>query len=280
MKKPNVKLIQRMHAEARIEKGSPILSILSDVESIEFFTHRMIEAVRLAQTDKQAADQQLLLVSQLSAITRAKLREQSLTEQLLSPPIAPSEPVNETQNIEKSTDISARSEICPIGDEHGQGCVLQAGHPGDHLNQDSKTFTEKTCPAVGEYGRCIHQLRHRGIPHRTNTWEWYDRSGEQLYHRLSERSHGEHGLDTPRCDGVYGDPLNPRRRCTLRENHEGCCIAADDHWFTNVKLPLSITTKPYVGLGICEHMSPLYGWCTLPKRHNGAHISRGSVSFE
>lgn len=82
MKRPNIKLMNSVHTEARIKANSTILQILNDVNSFDYFTHRMIEALRMAQTDRANADQHLCLVTQLATITRTKLREEALAKQL------------------------------------------------------------------------------------------------------------------------------------------------------------------------------------------------------
>lgn len=82
MRKPNIKLLQSVHSEARIHKNSQILELLNDVDSLDYFINRMIEAVRMAQKDPTNADGHLCLVSQLTAITRAKLREEKIVSPL------------------------------------------------------------------------------------------------------------------------------------------------------------------------------------------------------
>lgn len=82
MKRPNIKLMNSVHTEARIKNNSTILTILNDVNSFDYFTYRMIEAIKMAQSDRANADQHLCLVSQLATITRTKLREDALAQQL------------------------------------------------------------------------------------------------------------------------------------------------------------------------------------------------------
>ncbi len=74
-KKPNIRLMQSVHTEARITHNSPILAILYDIDSEDYYYNRMIESIRMAKKDRGNADAHLCLVAQLNTILRTKLRE-------------------------------------------------------------------------------------------------------------------------------------------------------------------------------------------------------------
>lgn len=74
-KKPNIKLMNSVHTEARITTKSPILAILYDIDSEDYYYNRMIESIRMAKNDRVNADTHLCLVAQLNTILRTKLRE-------------------------------------------------------------------------------------------------------------------------------------------------------------------------------------------------------------
>ena len=75
MKKHNLKLMNSVHTEAKITKNSAILKVIQDVNSFDYLTYRMIESIRMAQTDRANAESHLCLVAQLCTITRTQLRE-------------------------------------------------------------------------------------------------------------------------------------------------------------------------------------------------------------
>jgi hypothetical protein len=75
MKKPNIKLMNSVHTEARITKQSSILKIIHDVNSMEYLSYRMIESIRMAQHDPDNAESHLCLVAQLCTIARTMIRE-------------------------------------------------------------------------------------------------------------------------------------------------------------------------------------------------------------
>lgn len=126
MKKPNVKLMNTVHSEARITTGSKILNIVSDVTSMDYFAHRIVEAVKTAGTDPNNADEHLLLATQLCTIMRTKMREAKTMLELTAP-------------LTNAPDLESRcTKLHPLNDRIR--CTLRKEHRGDCHGTDDSRF--------------------------------------------------------------------------------------------------------------------------------------------